>query len=331
MRKDLHHVLTYFGYFDYAPSFEEIHTFFPKEITRKTLNTLLISECKQKKLVQLPNKARFSQLHGSTNHYSQVTGHSRYTLPQYSIPTPGRHSREGGNPGRLDPSPLSRKASLRWDDNTRRIQLYIWLLKWLPLVRFVGITGKSAVEGLRMNDDIDLFIITQQGFIWTTRFIVVLLAKIFGIHGGNGVCLNLFFDESDLTINKIKQNSYIAHEILQMKPIIDKQNIYHTLIDANRWIFKYFPNASFVIPALCQSVALYEGWNAGIQRKISLLKIFDWIPVFTGMTQSIDYFFKSIQLPIIKKNKTGFRITNRQLWLFKRDFEVKLKKNSFVR
>lgn len=289
MRKDLHHVLAYFGYFGYAPSFEEIHTFFPKMITRKTLSTLLISECKQKKLVRLPNKIEFRLLQGSSNHYPLATNNSHYTLPQYSI---RRQSFVVG-------------CQRKYID--MRVQIYLSLLKIIPFVRFVGITGKSAVEEIRSDDDVDLFIMTKQGLIWTTRFIVVLLAKLLGIHGSNGVCLNLFFDESDLTITKIKKNSYIAHEILQMKPLIDKENIFFAFIEANKWIFEYFPNAPQP------------------KAKGSKLKVQKVNKVLHATHKLLDSFFKSIQLPIIKKNKTGFRITNRQLWLFKSDFEAKLK------
>lgn len=286
MRKDLLSVFNYFGYFSYAPSFEEIYTFFPKKITRKQLLSYLARTYKQKKLVRLPKNTRIGA--SQRSFYSLNLGFEfpRYTLPQYSTCVQ-----------------LTANSKQR-DYLDIRVQIYILILKIIPLVRFAGITGKSAVEGPRMNDDIDLFIIAKSGFIWTTRFIVVSLAKMLGIHGGNGVCLNLFFDELDLTITKIKQNSYIAHEILQMKPLVDKESIFYAFIETNKWIFEYFPNASFVIPV-----------NAGIQA----------IPSSEGVTHRIDYLFKSIQLPIIKKNRTGFRITKHQLWLFKHDFEKKIK------
>jgi len=293
MRKDLHHILVYFGYFNYAPSFEEIHTFFPKAITRKKLLDYLQQECKRKKLVRLPKNKVFGPSEQSIFNFNLRFKFPRYTLPQYSI------------------SKQLTTNSKQRDYLDIRVQIYLFILKIIPLVRFVGITGRSAVEGLRMNDDIDLFIIAMGGFIWTTRFIVVILAKLIGIRGRNGVCLNLFFDESDLTITKMKQNSYIAHEILQVRPIIDKQNIYHALIGANRWIFNYFPNAI---------ARVVNNDRCSLQKK------------FTYHLQPINYnldmLFKLLQLPIIKKNKTGFRITDGQLWLFKRDFEKELKKNS---
>ncbi len=275
MSKHLRHVLSYFAHFSYAPSFDEISTFFPVKISRKALHALIKSESDAGKLVQLQPTNGFNPFPRPTAHYSLVTSHSKYTLPQYSIQP--------------------------------RIKIYISLLKWLPLVRFVGMTGKSAVEGVRRDDDIDLFIITKSRLLWTTRFCVVLLAKLLGIHGGTGVCLNLFFDESNLTIPRNKQNEYIAHELLQMKPIIDKQKIYSALLEANRWIFKIFPNTRI---------------NKTEDRRQNN-GLFSFL---TSIFYLLEPLARLIQLPIIKKNKTSFLITSTQLWLFKRDFERKLKR-----
>jgi len=262
MRKHLTSVLEYFSFFSYTPSFSEIYTFFPKKITKKDLRALLTS---------------------SANHYLLTPNHSRYTLPQYSIP--------------------------------RTIQTHLSILKWLPFVRFVGITGATAMTGYIPHDDVDLFIITRKDALWITRFFVVVLAKFLGIYGGVGVCLNLFFDEIDLTIPKIKQNSYIAHEVLQMKPVIDKDNTYRLLIEANTWIFSYFPNAKQLVILGRSKTTTPESYG------------------LTRMTigHALERLFKSIQLPIIKRNKTGFRITNHQLWLFRRDFEKKLKRKGLGR
>lgn len=227
------------------------------------------------------------------NRRFRASKQSRYTLPQYSIP--------------------------------RTIQSYLSILKWLSFVQFVGITGATAMTGYTPHDDVDLFIITKRGTLWTTRFFVVVLARFLGIYGGVGVCLNLFFDEIDLTIPKIKQNSYIAHELLQMKPVIDKDNTYRLLIEANTWIFSYFPNAqSRNAKRITQNVKRVA-YNVKPKYRKTL-----YDTRYT-LHEHVERLFKSIQLPIIKRNKTGFRITNHQLWLFRRDFEVKLKRKGLGR
>jgi hypothetical protein len=178
----------------------------------------------------------------------------------------------------------------------------------------VGITGATAMNGYTSHDDVDLCIITKHQYLWTTRFFAVVFAKLLGIHTDKGICLNLFFDVEDLRIPKIKHNSYIAHELLQMKPTIDKNRIYDLLIWSNRWIFDYYPNIqSRITNRVTQNV----------QNKKN--------DICYTLHAYVERFFKSIQLPIIKKNKTGFRITNHQLWLFRRDFEKKLKRKGLGR
>jgi hypothetical protein len=300
MRKKLHNVLRYFSYFAYAPSEHDIYTFFPVRITKKALSILLINEYKRGALLRIRNNNKFSLSIGSITSYLQPPRPFHYTLPQYSIPTSPR---------------LRRVNKIQIKNRNRTIQIYISILKRLPLVRLVGITGKSAVEGVRENDDIDLFIVAQKNLIWTTRFLVVLLAKLFGVHGGSGVCLNLFFDEQNLAIPEKKQNEYIAHELLQMKPIVDKGSIYSALLEANTWILSYFPNARG-----------YVRTQKTEYRRQNNMFLSLFFLILYSIFFLLDPLMRLVQLPIIKKNKTAFRITSTQLWLFKRDFERSLRK-----
>ncbi|MCX6732289.1 MAG: hypothetical protein NTV98_02000 [Candidatus Roizmanbacteria bacterium] len=284
MRRNLHTVLEYFAYFLYAPSSEEIYTFFPKKISKKNLTILLEKELKGQKILRLPNNMHYRAFQGLSDHYSLVTNHVRYTLPQYS-------------------------TQIISDDKKKldtTVQIYISLLKMCPLVRFVGVTGKSAMRGLQNNDDLDLCIVTKHTQLWTTRFFVVMCAKILGIHTKTGVCLNLFFDEQNVVIPHKKQNSYIAHEMLQMKKIVDKDHIYERFLFENSWLLNYFPNVK----------------SLNIKRNNQGKT---WI-----MCTWIDYLFRAIQLPIIIRNRTAFLITTTQLWLFKNDFEKKLKRVGLV-
>jgi hypothetical protein len=295
MRKNLTSVLQYFAQFNYSPTFDEIHTFFLKKITRKELQNFIQAECNADKLIRLPNKQSFSLSPVSPTPYNLPPTTYSYTLPQYSIHT-------------------DQKSNIKNQNGNIKIagtiQIYFKILSLLPMVRFVGVTGKSAMEGYRKDDDVDLFIITKSGFLWTTRFLVVFLAKLLMIHGGTGVCLNLFFNERDLVIPKVKHNMYVAHELLQMKPIIDKNNTYSALMRANVWVFSFFPNAR---------IKKTEDRRQNNDGLFSLL---------TSIFYLLEPLARLIQLPIIKKNKTAFRITPTQLWLFKHDFEKKLKKKT---
>jgi len=223
-------------------------------------------------------------------------GISLYTLPQYSIS-------------------INKQIKQCQISNVKfqKIRPYIKLLSYFPAIQMVGITGSASMGNCKKNDDIDLLIITKSKSLWMARFFCVVLAKLMRLYGKH-VCLNLFFDESDLIVPKQKQTHYIGHELLQMKPVINKNNTYERMILDNKWICTLFPNSK---KRRNYPVTTF-------QKKKSQT---------TFLTSTISYIlsycevaFKSIQLPIIQKNKTGLIITPTQLWLFKKDFEKKLRK-----
>ena len=122
------------------------------------------------------------------------------------------------------------------------------ILFWVPTVLLIGISGGLALENAEKKDDIDLFIITSRGSLWVTRLTLVLLLKIVGQYRGRGkkesqkVCLNMLIDEAGLKFEKTRQDLYTAHEIAQLKPLLDRNNTYAKFVGANKWVSKFLPN-----------------------------------------------------------------------------------------
>ncbi len=123
-------------------------------------------------------------------------------------------------------------------------------LKLIPTVKLVGVTGALAVENAKENDDIDLFIITSKGLLWTTRLLTTLLTEIKGmrrhpqeLNVNNKICLNMFADENHLEIPKKEQDLFSAHEVAQMKLLWDRDDTYQRFLQANNWVRKYLPNS----------------------------------------------------------------------------------------
>jgi len=221
-------------------------------------------------------------------------GISLYTLPQYSMPVQNIKKQE--------------ERGVYTIKLLQKVKPYIILLRKIPFVRMVTITGSASMDNCKKNDDIDLLIITKSKSLWMTRFFCVVLAKIMRLYG-KYVCLNMFFDESDLIIPKQKQTIYIGHELLQMKPVINKNNTYERMILDNKWIYSLFPNTRS------------KSQNSKVKYQISFVARF-----MLHVKQLIDNIFRTLQLPLIRKNKTALLITPTQLWLFRRDFEKKLRK-----
>src|SRR5258705_3461010 len=58
----------------------------------------------------------------------------------------------------------------------------------------------------------------------------------------NKICVNLLLDETQLVWPEKDQNVYVAHEIVQIKPLFEREDTYRKFIESNFWIRKYFPN-----------------------------------------------------------------------------------------
>jgi hypothetical protein len=118
------------------------------------------------------------------------------------------------------------------------------------------------------------------------------------------LCLNLFFSEENLKIPKFKQTEYIAHEILQLKTIVNKEQTYERLLAANQWVFKLFPQA--------------KPPKYPIAKRVGPLFRASW-----G-----EKLLKQLQMWLINRHKTNEIITDTQLWFFPKDFEKRFAKSS---
>ena len=117
---------------------------------------------------------------------------------------------------------------------------YISLISKLPWIIFIGLTGANAFESCKKNDDVDMFVVTQKNRLWLTYTLIVIISKILRKRGV--LCINYLVDQENLAINH--QSYYNAVQLLQMKAIFNIE-FYGQLIEANKWIFDFLPNATF--------------------------------------------------------------------------------------
>ena len=123
------------------------------------------------------------------------------------------------------------------------------ILSFIPTIKMVAVTGALAMENANEEADIDLMIITSKGTLWTTRLFTLLLLDILRIprrkYGDRNqkdkLCLNIWLDENNLAWRK--RNIFTAHEIAQIKPLVNKEEAYEKFISKNKWIADYWPNA----------------------------------------------------------------------------------------
>ncbi len=159
----------------------------------------------------------------------------------------------------------------------KKIKEILPILKKLPFLKAIVLTGGVACANVKKDDDIDLLIITEANRLWLTRPLSIFLLEILGIRRRpkqknikNKICLNILLDEKALTIPKKKRNLYSAFEISQMKFLWQKDNTKKKFYKANLWLKDYLPN----------SVKIKEKKNKEISKgnkKESPLNIFNFL------------------------------------------------------
>lgn len=136
------------------------------------------------------------------------------------------------------------------------------ILSLLPTIRLIAVTGSLAVANTLPDADIDLLIICQPHSLWLTRLLAVPLLRLFfkSRHPHHpqdhlptssrhrhllrdALCPNLWLDTTALTLPSPKRNLYTAHEVLQIKPLINKNHTFERFILANSWTQKYLATA----------------------------------------------------------------------------------------
>jgi hypothetical protein len=123
-------------------------------------------------------------------------------------------------------------------------------LSYIPTISLIGLSGGLAMENADAADDIDFFIITKKNTLFMTRLWVQAILEQLHLRRKRGerdaqdkICVNLLIDESRLIWPGESRDIYTAHEIVQMKPLFERKNMYETFCSKNRWVESFLPNA----------------------------------------------------------------------------------------
>jgi len=149
-----------------------------------------------------------------------------------------------------------------------RAQQLCVILEKIPWIRLFAVTGSVAAFNKNPKDDIDVFIVTQANRLWVTRLFVYLILKVLSLYrteqvSQNKICTNLLVDEKNSSWAH-DSNIYVAHEIVSMIPLINKNNAYFEFLNKNAWVKDFFPNFVY--------------WEGGSRDPIlEQNKIMDWI------------------------------------------------------
>ncbi|MBI4256767.1 hypothetical protein HY626_01780 [Candidatus Uhrbacteria bacterium] len=121
----------------------------------------------------------------------------------------------------------------------------------LPGVRSVAAGNTLAWWSTTKDSDIDLYIVTRPGHIWSSRFWLVVPFLLLGrrpSRGGSSLdpfCFSFFSTTQYLNFEELclPRDYYMAFWVRSLVPIFDRDGNLVTLQSENRWVSRSLPNA----------------------------------------------------------------------------------------
>lgn len=206
LTEEVQRTLNYFDFFQHALELEELHKYLRCKVGLEEL---------RQRTEQMAEAGRL------------VTDGKRFALREASLLDRARFEK------------LNRRK-IKWAHRVGRfIQLF-------PYVRGVYLSGSLSKMGAKdKNDDLDFFIITRQGRVWTAKLLLIAFKKVFLLDSEKYFCINLLMDESKLALKK--RTIYTATEAVSLVTLTrDERRL--AFLQENEWVREMLPNASWKAP-----------------------------------------------------------------------------------
>ena len=111
------------------------------------------------------------------------------------------------------------------------------LVRHMPWVRMIALSGSLAHLNASGEADLDLFVVTKPGRVWSVTTTVILLARLVGWR--RRLCLNYVISEKQLAVGP--SDLFSANQIVHLRPIVGTE-VYYRFLEANRFVEDYYPN-----------------------------------------------------------------------------------------
>lgn len=165
----------------------------------------------------------------------------------------------------------------------RKARRFAACASMLPWVNMVAVCNSLAFSFTNEESDIDFFIVTRRGGIWSTRLILTSVLALFRLRPGEGkrdpLCLSFFVADDRLDLSSVKigpDDPYLTMWIATLSPVFDREDTFARVCSANGWIRSSLPRAkpvrralAFAAPTTVRlSIApFFERFAERIQRK----------------------------------------------------------------
>jgi hypothetical protein len=172
---------------------------------------------------------------------------------------------------------------------TPLITQLLQLLRVVPWIEAIFITGSVAVQNARQHDDIDVLIVTRPRRLWLVRMSVLILAILAGKRvqirdqNGPGWCFNLWLESDHLAVPSSKRSLYEAYEILQAQCIWERPSLYRQWLTQNQWVRNFVPT----------EYKRLLNQSGGLEKSRSTTKTFTVLTVFGDMCNWLAYGLQS--------------------------------------
>jgi len=150
------------------------------------------------------------------------------------------------------------------DAAIRELQPHLRTLASVPFVRMVAFSGSTAHRNMSTAEDVDLFIIVEDGKLWAAFLAAMVWAKLKGLR--KRLCMNYLL--SDAALPLYEHDAFTAQQAASLKPIYGKV-VYDRFINANPFVGRCFPNFN---AARCRDVYPELEVAAGKKLLESLLR-----------------------------------------------------------
>lgn len=166
------------------------------------------------------------------------------------------------------------------DQKIKRALKIAWLFKFIPTIQMIAVSNSLGYSNTTISSDIDLFIVTKQNRVWTTKLLTTLLIISLSLRptakcSKDKICLSFFVDENNLNLEKFQLSNtvtektdlpndiYLTYWTTQLLPIFDRNNTYDQFWQDNSWVNQYLPNRQQYNPTLSRKL-LAEPTNSTI-------------------------------------------------------------------
>ena len=123
------------------------------------------------------------------------------------------------------------------DRAIREAQPHLRTLASIPFVQMLAFSGSTAHRNMATMEDLDLFMIVEDGKLWAVFVIAMVWAKLKGLR--KQLCMNYAISDGALPL--FEHDAFTAQQVASLKPFYGK-TVYDRFLEKNPFVRVHFPN-----------------------------------------------------------------------------------------